>query len=156
MDEKGVNYPAERINAWFESADIVHISNEVSFKENCDLSDRGRFCSKPEYFQLLETIHAKIIELTGNHLLDFGTEPFLNTLALYKQNNMQYYGGGENIYSARKPALIMDHGNKLAFVGCNSVGPDADLASSITSGANPCNREWLKSEISNLRMRDTR
>lgn len=151
MDEKGVDYPAEKILPWFQSVDLVHVSNEVSFKENCDLRDRLLFCSKYEYLQLLKDINANIIELTGNHLIDFGAEPFLNTIDLYKQNGTGYYGGGKNLLDARKPLLIEHNSNKLAFLGCNAVGPQFDLATITDPGANPCDRSWLQEEISKLK-----
>lgn len=151
MDEKGAAYPAEKILPWFQSSDLVHISNEVSFKENCDLRDRLLFCSKDEYFQLLKVVGAKVVELTGNHLIDFGVDPFLRTIELYAQNDMSYYGGGRNLADARKPLLIEHHGNKLAFLGCNMVGPQFDLATKTEPGANPCDREWMKEEIGKLK-----
>jgi poly-gamma-glutamate synthesis protein (capsule biosynthesis protein) len=151
MDEKGITYPAEKILNWFQTTDLVHISNEVSFKDDCDLRDRLKFCSKLEYFQLLKEINATIIELTGNHLLDFGPEPLLNTIDLYNQNNMGYYGGGRNLEEARKPLLIEQNGNKLAFLGCNAVDQYNELAGVNNPGANPCDRTWLKDEITQLK-----
>src|SRR5438094_521663 len=35
MDAKGTTYPARDVAAWFEGADFVHISNEVSFVPEC-------------------------------------------------------------------------------------------------------------------------
>lgn len=153
MDENGIDYPAEKILGWFQSADLVHISNEVSFKENCNLNDRLLFCSKLEYEQLLRDIGANVIELTGNHLLDFDSMPFLGTLDFYANNGMPYYGGGKDLEEARKPLLIENNGNKLAFIGCNMVGPTSDLATSSSPGANPCDRDWMKSTIQTLTLK---
>jgi hypothetical protein len=150
MDEKGIEYPAQDILTWFQSADIVHISNEVSFMVGCEHKDGGKFCSKPEYIQLLTAIGTTVVELTGNHLLDFGPQPFLNTLEIYKENEIATYGGGYNIEAARKPFLIEHNGNRIAFLGCNAVGPDYDLASMDLPGANPCDGIWMEQEITSL------
>lgn len=150
MDANGVNYPAEKILPWFQSADLVHISNEVSFRQDCNLNDRLLFCSKLAYFDLLKAIGANIIESTGNHLIDYGADPFLQTVKLYSQNAIGNYGGGQNLEDARKPLLIDKNSNKLAFLGCNAVGPDFDLATATTPGANPCDRDWMKTQINSL------
>lgn len=147
MDEQGIEYPAQDILTWFQSADIVHISNEVSFVDGCDHKDGGKFCSKPEYIQLFTSIGTTVVELTGNHLLDFGSEPFLNTLEIFKENGIATYGGGKNLEDARKPFLVEQNGNRFAFLGCNAVGPDYDLASNDQSGANPCDSAWMEEEI---------
>ncbi len=35
MEELGILYPAEKIGELLREADITHVSNEVSFSENC-------------------------------------------------------------------------------------------------------------------------
>ena len=117
MDEKGIHYPAQDIMDWFKSADIVHISHEVSYLDGCVHNDGGKFCARPEYIDLLKFIGTTVVELTGNHLLDFGELPFLDTLEVYRSNDILYFGGGDNIDDARTPVLLTDHGNKVAFLG---------------------------------------
>ena len=153
MEEKGITYPAEKIMQVFENADIIHISNEVSFNEDCTSPDREgvRFCSAPAYIELLQSIGTDIIELTGNHLLDYGAEPFTYTLDLYDSLGMKYYGGGENLDSARQPLLIEDHNNKIAFIGCNIAGPVSHFATNKKPGAATCDFEWLDDQIGALK-----
>ncbi|HZY45839.1 MAG TPA: hypothetical protein VFF70_13955, partial [Anaerolineae bacterium] len=79
MDTNGVLYPDTLIKDYFTSSDIVHISNEVSFDPDCPKQptlNRGIFCSDPKYMDLLTDVNVKIIELTGNHLNDYGWQPF--------------------------------------------------------------------------------
>ena len=149
MDQKGVLYPASDIGDLLRSADLTHVSNEVPFMQNCPPTDPNglKFCSKPDYMQLLLDIHANIIELTGNHEMDYGADPLLYTLQLYKENNLPYYGGGENQADAEKPLYIDNHGNHLVFIGCNSIGPESDFATEDQPGALRCDRDWLKTEI---------
>ena len=152
MDEKGNLFPAERIGELLRTADITHISNEISFNPDCELEGSGtKFCSKPQYFELIKEIGTDIIELTGNHELDYGDVSFLNTLELYEQNDIPFYGGGQNIGEASQPLTIEVNGNRIAFLGCNSVGPKYDLATEATPGSNPCDTEQLNQMISDLR-----
>lgn len=152
MDETGNLYPAELIGDLLRSADITHISNEVSFDPGCDLEGSGtKFCSKPQYFDLLKAIGTDIVELTGNHELDYGSEPFINTLNLYEQNDFPFYGGGRDLPAAAMPVKIETNGNQIAFLGCNSVGPRSNLATETSPGSNPCDAERLKNTIEQLR-----
>ena len=155
METDGVLYPARDIGDWLRDADLTHISNEVSFDPNCPpavpLREEMRFCSAPKYLDLLKNIHANVIELTGNHLVDWGIDTLKFTLDLYKQNNLPYYGGGSNLAEAQKPLFIENHGNRLVFLGCNNTGPENDLATPDQPGANPCDMDALEAQIKDLK-----
>jgi poly-gamma-glutamate synthesis protein (capsule biosynthesis protein) len=137
MDAKGVQYPVELIQDWFTTSDIVHISNEVSFDEDCPKQptpNRSIFCSNPSYLDLLKESNVKIVELTGNHLNDYGWEPLSYTLSLYDQAGIPYFGGGRTITDGIKAVTLKDHGNTIAFVGCNPVGPPIDWIDGLNDG----------------------
>lgn len=155
MEEKGITYPARDVLSWLKDADITHISNEAPFYDKCPpakpLRREARFCSSPAYMELLKYVGADIIELTGNHILDWGEAPFLYTLDLYKQNGFPYFGGGKNLEEAQKPIFIEDHGNKLAFIGCNSAGPPIVWATKEKPGAAPCDIPWMSNQIKEIK-----
>ena len=156
MELKGITYPAEEIGPWLIEADLTHISNEVSFYDQCPAPTPDRtgliFCSDPDYVELLQAIDVDLIELTGNHLEDYGEEPFLTTLEMYRENEWEYFGGGENLGEALQPLLIEHHGNRLAFLGCNVVGPFSVLAKEDSAGAAPCDDESLYPQLQQLRL----
>ena len=155
MEEHGVSYPAEGILDWLLSSDITHISNEVPFYSDCPpakpLRSEMRFCSSPAYIELLEVMDVDLVELTGNHLLDWGPEAFIETLDLYHEKGIAYYGGGYHADEAWEPYLITDHGNKLAFVGCNAMGPEVDWATDETPGSAKCDMDRMEALIRELR-----
>ena len=155
MEKKGVLYPGELIDSMLRSADITHISNEVSFDEKCPTPDPWSlslfFCSNPTYIALLEDAGTDVVELTGNHLVDFGPANFLMTLSMYDQRGWKYYGGGRNLEAALEPALLENNGNNLAFVGCDFSGPPDDWATATSPGAAPCNMDKMALEITSLR-----
>lgn len=154
IEEKGLDYPARDILQWLQDADLTHISNEVPFYKNCPpakpLRKEMRFCSDPRYIELFEDAGVDIIELTGNHVLDWGGDAFRETLALYREKGFRYYGGGENIAEAQEPLLVEDHGNRLAFLGCNPIGPENVLATEYGAGAAPCNFLRMEEQIGEL------
>ena len=65
---------------------------------------------------------------------------------------MQWYAGGVNVTDAKKPLLIESNGNKLAFLGCNSYGPEMAWATADSSGSAPCeDLGWIADEVTRLR-----
>lgn len=155
MEEKGILYPARDIQEWLRDADITHISNEVPMFEGCPpakpLREEARFCSAPRYIELFDYTGVDVIELTGNHLLDWGAEAFLSTLALYDEKGYAYYGGGKTPEEGFKPLLMEDNGNKIAFLGCNAVGPQQVWASNTQPGPIKCDLNRMEGQISQLK-----
>ncbi len=156
MNAKGITYPGRDIRDWLLQADIAHVSNEVPFSDACPPPDPAQsrlvFCSDPRYIELLDYVGADVIELTGNHYADYGPSAMLQTLAMYKEHGMSYYGGGANLEDALKPLLLENNGNKIAFIGCNSVDVGRmPTASTDRPGAAPCDYDYMTGEISRLR-----
>ncbi|HRE48893.1 MAG TPA: CapA family protein [Aggregatilineales bacterium] len=155
MEINGVAYPARDIAPFLAGADILHTSNEVAFATDCPYPDPNSasltFCSRDKYFDLLKGIRLGVVELTGNHVNDWGTAALSHSLDLYDANNMPYFGGGRNTDDARKALLITHNGNNLAFLGCNPVGPPGAWAAEKRPGAAVCDDAFLAVEIPRLR-----
>ena len=155
MEQKGLTYPARDIGAWLSEADITHISNEIAFSPDCPAPDPSqeaiRFCSDPRYLELLDSVGTDVIELTGNHMQDWGSAAMLFTLDLYRQKGWQVFGGGADLTQARQAARFEHNGNKLAFIGCNPAGPESDYATETRPGSLPCDFDWMHAEVARLR-----
>jgi poly-gamma-glutamate synthesis protein (capsule biosynthesis protein) len=155
MEKKGIDYPAQDIINWLRDTDFLHISNEISFDPDCktpNASDPSLFfCSNPKYIGLLQYIHANIIDMTGNHLNDFGRQWLVYTMDMYRQNGMMFYASGENSDKARAPITFEHNGNKFAFLGCNPSGPQHVWATATEAGAAKCDYDWMVGEIKQLR-----
>jgi poly-gamma-glutamate synthesis protein (capsule biosynthesis protein) len=145
MEVNGIEYPGELIRDWLVEADITHISNEVSFAVDCPPADPYqaslRFCSQPAYSGLLSSLDIDLVELTGNHLLDWGADAFMDTLDLYEELGIAPFAGGRNLNASVEPLIIEHNGNRLAFLGCNAAGPVRVWATVSTPGAAPCSNE---------------
>jgi hypothetical protein len=154
MNEKGVLYPLTDIEPWLAAADLVHVSNEVSFVPNCDAGTKATmsFCSKESYIELLEKSHVKIVELTGSHLHDYGRAWIDHTLAMYAKRGWVWFGGGKNQVEATAPAFVEHAGNKLALLGCNMVRTTSRV---ITAGPGTaaCDLARMTWQIRDLRAR---
>jgi hypothetical protein len=155
MENRGILYPAQDIGSLLQSADLTHISNEIPFATNCPPPDPSPgmtpFCSDPRYIDLLDYIGTDVVEMTGNHVRDYGDDALRYTLDLYSKRGWSYYASGENLESARKPIRMENNGNRLAFIGCNRPGYNGEWATENTPGAAPCDFEYLQTEIRQLR-----
>ena len=153
MDKHGPAYVTRDVEPWLRSADLVHISQEVSLFPDCDLEKTMKgslMCGRESYIEALEASHAKIIELTGSHLHDFGTRWIGHTMDLYAQRGWITFGGGRNQLEATAPRIVEHAGNKVAFLGCNS--PRTRF---IVDGPGPaaCDFERIRSDVADLRRR---
>ena len=154
MERQGVAFPAEKIADWLVEADLTHISNEVAFSDDCpppDPSQAGlKFCSDPANIELLEFIDTDIIELTGNHVNDYGSDALAYTLEEYIKRGWGIYGGGQSLEDSFQPFLVEHNGNRLAFLGCNKAGPKLAWAGEEQPGSTPCDVERLFTKVDEL------
>ncbi len=154
MEQEGVLYPAQDVAPLLQRADLLHINNEIAFAEDCP--DPGllvggiRLCARPTYFELLTYVGADIIELTGNHPNDWGTEAFEQTLQMYADAGMVTFGGGRTPTEAAEPLIVTHNGNTLGFVGCNPVGTEKAWADDRHGGALRCDYDRLTATITQL------
>ena len=158
MQQKGLLFPGTLVRDWLRGADITHISNESSFNPKCPNPDPNdpnlRFCSQPQNIQLLEDVGTDIVELTGNHLNDFGSEWLGYSVEMFRQRGWLFYGGGVNQEQARRPVTLEHNGNRIAFIGCNMAGPKTDWATSDKPGTADCDypgMDYVEAEVRRLK-----
>ena len=66
---------------------------------------------------------------------------------------MKYYAGGRNAAEASRVLTVENHGNRLAFLGANSWGPQSDWATETSPGAQSYNSNAIKREIAEGRQK---
>ena len=155
IDRSGDNaYPARSLGGFLSDADLTHISNEVSFVPGCTAYSGMSFCAKPQYIDVLTASGVDIVELTGNHNNDYGSQYNASTIEKYKELGMRYFGGGLNTEDASKILYEEVNGNRIAFVGYNyydTVYRSLALAGDSRAGANLYSSEKLESDIETAR-----
>ncbi|MED5579417.1 MAG: CapA family protein [Nitrospinota bacterium] len=57
-----------------------------------------------------------VLGFATNHCLDYGFEPFVDTLKLLEEKGIKYTGAGRNIRDARTPVVIESKGTKIGFL----------------------------------------
>ncbi len=153
MEIGGITTPGQVVGPVMRAADIAHVSNEVAFAPDCPYPNPvgdPLFCSRDGYLELLQSIGTDVVELTGNHVNDWGPENLVHSMDLYEAAGMETFGGGRNLAQAEEPALFEHNGNKIAFVGCNPVGPAYAWATADRAGSRPCNEPAFSNQITSL------
>lgn len=153
METYGITLPAQHIMPFVEDAHLLHTSNEVPFSEICPPPDPYGgtiFCASDQYMQLLQYIGLDVVELTGNHINDYGPGALGHTLEMYDEAEMQYFGGGRTPEEARAPLLLEHNDNTIAFIGCNMPGPFKAWVGEDKPGAAPCDDAYLEQELARL------
>jgi len=137
LDRRGPGHVLRDLRPWFEGADLVHVSNEVSGVEECDYAAMHmRFATKWRDMDLLRQLGVNVVELTGNHNLDMGRTAYLETLQWYAANGMRIYGGGADAAQAAAPLKVdLPDGTRIGFVGYDGTCTAGDACRDRSMGA---------------------
>ncbi|MCK9368527.1 CapA family protein [Candidatus Dojkabacteria bacterium] len=151
IDRSGdMGYAAQLISKFLKSADITHVSNEISSVPGCKPSQGMRFCARPEYLKTLTDSGVDIVELTGNHNNDYGAIYNANTLKSYTKMGIKYFGGGLNTADSKKILYLDIKGTKVAFLGYNyydTMQGTAEIAGADRAGSNKYSPAKIKADI---------
>ncbi|MCA9328851.1 CapA family protein [Candidatus Saccharibacteria bacterium] len=141
-------YFSAKISEFLADADITHVSNEVSFRDGCAYSNTS-FCSPPAFIETLKASGVDLVELTGNHNNDNGSEYNTNTINLYHELGWATVGGGLNAVEAAKPHKVDQKDSKVTFLAYNFAdSPNGGAISSTNrAGANAWDKEKIKADI---------
>ncbi len=143
-------YPAEKIGAFLSKADITHTSNEVSFVPGCTPTATMSFCANPKYIETMKKSGIDIVELTGNHNNDYGSQYNYSSIETYESLGWKYFGGGKNKEDSSKILYVEQDGTKIAFIGYNyydtMLGTGA-LAGDSRAGANSYSESKMEKDI---------
>lgn len=80
------------------------------------------FRASPEVLPVVKR-HFDVVCLANNHTGDFGHGAFLEQLALLKQHDIRYFGGGRDCVEARTPLMLELKGIRIALLGYNDFKP---------------------------------
>lgn len=144
-------YFSEKLADFLAKTDLTHISNEVSFADNCTTNPATTtLCADPRMIKVIENIGTDIVELTGNHNNDWSESANLATIGLYHEKNLKTFGGGKNESAAKKPLKLDEKGTKITWIGINnstSSKANGQGATGDHPGANIYDEKTVKDQI---------
>ncbi len=161
MQRHGQYYPIEKVRDHLASADLAFANLEAP------IGVTGRplpgkqiwFRSAPESVNLLTSLGLDGLTIANNHIMDYDTENFLETLETLDKARLPYVGGGRDLVAARKPMVLEAKGVKVAFLGYSQFADlffDWDYRKSFaageqTPGVAKIDDEWLVEDIKKAR-----
>jgi poly-gamma-glutamate capsule biosynthesis protein CapA/YwtB (metallophosphatase superfamily) len=153
-DQNGIDWLLENILPAVKGGDFLHISNEVSALDNCQYVPGMRFCMKTAHLETFRKLGVNIVELTGNHNLDYGKDAYIKTYEWYQANGMKTFGGGLSPEQAYEPLVLqLKDGSKIAMIGFNESCPVNECAGRRGNqvGAAPYDSLRVKQILENLK-----
>lgn len=72
------------------------------------------------------------VSLANNHIFDLGKDGLTNTIKILNDNNISYFGAGNNIKEASRPLIIEKNGKKIALFGCCFKGTFPNVVEAAT------------------------
>ena len=164
IDAIGVERAVSGIRDYALLSDFFQITNEASIAPGCPVLDRVglagsnySMCMKPEHAAIFDLLDVDVVDLTGNHINDFGYDPLLHTLDRFEQLDVAVVGGGRDPQAARRPLILEHNGSRVGWIACNDAGPAYAIANADPNsvygqrpGAAACDRNWLREALAVL------
>ncbi|MDP3013899.1 MAG: CapA family protein, partial [Candidatus Subteraquimicrobiales bacterium] len=138
-----------------KKADIAFANLEgPASDQGKDLRNLYSFRMDPSVIPALKGAGLSIVSVANNHVGDWGTSAFIDTLARLRENEILYTGGGENRKEAEQPAIIEKYGIKIGYLGFSDKGPEWMRATEDQAGIllanNPRFSEIIKNASSQV------
>ncbi|HET8579987.1 MAG TPA: CapA family protein, partial [Nitrospiraceae bacterium] len=80
------------------------------------------FASHTSAVAALKELGVDVLDIGNNHLYDLLEKGVQSTISALDKENMKHFGGGANEASAWAPSIIVVKGQKIAFIGCTTIG----------------------------------
>lgn len=119
-----VNYPLARISQITSSGDINFANLE------CPVSDRGEpadkkyvFRAAPQLAEVLTIGGFNLVSLANNHVLDYGPDALLDTIATLEERGIAYAGAWADEEGARQGVILKVNGLRVGFLAYSRPAP---------------------------------
>lgn len=132
------------------SGDYSRLFAKASFLKEPDImfanlegpiSDKGRnlgstysFRMDPKALVAIKESGIDVVSFTNNHVGDYGTAAFTDSITRLRDANIAVCGAGMNKAEAMTPAVIEQNGLRVGFLCFSDVGPNALAATEDTPG----------------------
>lgn len=160
FDTIGVETATSGIRDYVMLSDYFQVTNEASIAPTCPqyttdvLGGTNSMCMKREHAEMLALLDVDVVDLTGNHINDFGYDALNDTLDYFDELGIQLVGGGRTLEDGRKPLILEQNGSRIGWIACNYPGPyyalannDPALLGGERSGAVNCDANWLREAL---------
>lgn len=130
---------SELVRGTLADADIRFAQVERVYSDRGELKPGGGAHGRlpPHMASVITDCGFNVVSLAGNHAMDWGPEPLLDTVELLRGKGVQTIGAGRNLAEARQPAIIEYKGQRVAMLAYCSVLHDGAAAEPDKPGVAP-------------------
>lgn len=89
----------------------------------------------PDHLKALAHAGFHAVSMAGNHMSDCGAIGIADTTDALDRLGIAHAGAGQNLEQARRPAIIVRGGRRIALLSYNCVGPELSWASTDKAGS---------------------
>lgn len=82
-----------------------------------------------------KALQVDLVTLANNHILDQGTQGLSQTCKVLRENDIQYFGAGDNLVEAQKPFIFRFANKRVGVYAC--AEHEFTIATETSPGANP-------------------
>jgi poly-gamma-glutamate synthesis protein (capsule biosynthesis protein) len=93
--------------------------------EGTPARNKVNFCTERSYIKETFGKMPVAVNLANNHIADFGDEAYLRTLEFLKENDIAYFGSGNELDNFNNPAIIQFDGKRMALLGYSCPSTNA-------------------------------
>jgi len=139
--------------AFFAGSDVVFGNLEAPLTTANTPTENKKYILKAEP-RVLDAFPDKFVfSLANNHILDYGHDGLLETMACLSKKGFRFTGAGENLEAAGKPVIIDCTGKKIGFLAAAGNRYDnRNLAATENKpGIWPANPDLLHRKIIHLK-----
>jgi poly-gamma-glutamate synthesis protein (capsule biosynthesis protein) len=148
--ERGAGHPFEAVAPLLEGSDLRVGNLELPLTERGVQARKDyTFRAPPSVTQGLTEAGFDVLTLANNHMLDYGVEGLLDTVAALQRAGIAHPGAGRNSDVAHEPAIVKANGLSLAllsYVNTPNDGRSGWVAESIRAGADTPGVAWGTAE----------
>ena len=152
LKKRGVDYPFKNVNKILTSADIATCNLEAPFTINgAKFKKKFNFKIDPRYAVSIKNAGFDIVNLANNHILDYGKEGLVSTLAVLDSLRIEHTGAGLNREKAERPAVIKVNNKTVGFLSYSLTYPSEFWAEQKKCGTAYPSFNRVKKSIQSLK-----
>lgn len=140
----------------FQAVDLRIGNLESPLSHDSDICRKRNVLGAPSCsVRALSALNFSALCLANNHITDQGPGGLIKTREILASKKIHYFGAGENIAAAARPAVIHVKGLSFAFLGYASEPPDVGsmAATGSTPGCAPLSLDRIAMDIASIRGR---
>jgi poly-gamma-glutamate synthesis protein (capsule biosynthesis protein) len=155
MSAYGGSYPWRYVASTLRRADVTVGNLETSVSERgIAAAKEYTFRGSPSALKPMHTVAGfDVLTLANNHTVDYGKDALLDTVNAVHAAGMMSIGAGATSARARRPAIVVEGGLRVALLGYSDVNPLGFSATESSPGTARADTAAIDADVRSARRR---